>query len=153
MRRPSTLGAGWMPMQPPVRRAHRLWPRIRHQLLIFGGLFCLALLTGLLRTGRGWLVIGLVWALLGLLGNAPSWRWRFTRLTEWAAVAALAVVVATGAQSIPPKVKTPVQVEATQTDQLAQTRCGVVNLYVQLSQGFPALPDATPCPTKPKGGR
>jgi hypothetical protein len=135
-----TLGAGWAP--PP-----RVWPKIRRQLVIVGGLTLIALFTGILASPRGGLAVLLAWALTNLFLGASG---RFRKGLEWAAVAALAVIVATaGAPKVnAPQLKAPVTVDAAQTDQLQQIREGVVNLYEEIARGFPG-PDQ---PAKPKEG-
>jgi hypothetical protein len=154
MRNQPRLGAGWMPMPPPASPRHRLGPRLRRELLIWGVLFTVALLTGVLRSPRGWLAIVIARALVGLLGNYRSDGWRHVgrALTSWAAVAALAVIVG-GVSPGPPQVKAPplkapVKVEATQTDRLEVIRHQVIELWGRAATGFS---QATTNPTRKEG--
>jgi hypothetical protein len=131
--------------------APRVWPKIRRQAIIGGGLTLVALFTGILASPRGGLAVLLAWALANLFLGASG---RFRKGLEWAAVAALAVIVATatagatGPKITAPQLKAPVTVDAAQTDQLDQIRQGVINLFEQIAQGFPG-PDQ---PAQPKEG-
>jgi hypothetical protein len=133
------------PADPP-----RVWPKVRRQLLIVGALFTVALLSGVLRTDRGWLAIGLGWALVGLLGNARAQRRGGRTVVEWVAVAALAVIVATAAPTqIRAPLKAPVKVDASQVDQLEVIRRQAAEIWARAAAGFSR---ATTPPTK-QGGR
>jgi hypothetical protein len=135
---------------PPPAPVPRVWPKVRRQLLIVGALFTIALLSGVLRTDRGWLAIGLGWALVGLLGNAHAQRRGGRTVVEWVAVAALAVIVATATPTqIRTPLKAPVKVEASQTDQLEVVRRQVAEIWARAAAGFSR---ATTPPTK-QGGR
>jgi hypothetical protein len=135
---PPTLGAGWGPMAAPPATS-RLWPKIRRQIIIIGGLTLVALFTGILASPRGTLAVMLAWALVNLLASSHQ---RFRTLLQWVAVGALAVIVATAVTTSPkvqaPPLRPPARVDAAQADQLAQLREGVVNLYEQIAKGFPS---------------
>ena len=128
---------GWSPLSTPPRNGGRL----KRQAIIVGGLTLVALFTGILATPRGWLAVGLSWAVVGLIGNHRAQGHTLRTLVEYGAVAALAVIVVT-AGAAPPATTKQVRervpkVEAAQSGQLAELREGVANLWADLAQGFP----------------
>jgi hypothetical protein len=130
------------PQSAPVPR---VWPKVRRQLLIVGGLFTIALLSGVLRTDRGWLAIGLGWALVGVVGNAHAQRRGGRTVVEWVAVAALAVIVATATPTqIRAPLKAPVKVEATQVDQFEVVRRQLAALLQRARDGAAQVGKPTP---------
>jgi hypothetical protein len=122
---------------PPPAPVPRVWPKVRRQLLIIGALFTIALLSGVLRTDRGWLAIGLGWALVGLLGNARAQRRGGRTVVEWVAVAALAVIFATATPTqINAPLNAPVKVEASQVDQLEVIREAAAGIWERAATGW-----------------
>ena len=132
---------GWSPMTTPPRNGGR-FPRAKRQAIIVGGLTLVALFTGILATPKGWLAVGLAWAVVGLVGNHRAQGHTLRTLVEYAAVAALAVIVVT-AGATPPATTKQVRerapkVEAAQGGQLQELREGVASLFEQIAKGSPA---------------
>jgi hypothetical protein len=136
-----------MPFPAPMPARARLWPRVRHQLIILGALFSGALLLGILRNRAGLLAVALAWVVIGFIANR-GWRVAI----EYAAVAGLVLALgAAGAAA--PNVRAAAdrpapKAEAAKGD-LEQARQGVIDLWAQIAQGFPG-PSPTPEPKPSK---
>ena len=145
MRHPPLMPSWGAPPQPT-----RGGVRIPRPVVILLGLLTVGLLAGLTRSPRGLLVIAAA-CLLVATWDASRRGGGILRVVALLALLMLAAPAPISEQ--PSHRKAPMTVEATQADQLAEARCSVVSLYASLAQGFPALPDATPCPPSRKRGR
>jgi hypothetical protein len=150
-------GNGWPPMPPlPSTRPGRIggaWARVRHQLAIVLALFTAALMFGMLRSPRGWVVVVLAWALLGLLASHRANGRGLRAATEYALVVALVVLVS-AALAVPvsphakPTARTrPRPPAAQEAPTLEDVRGKVADLWQQVAGGFSRVMPA------PKEGR
>ena len=118
---------GWGPITTPSaqRLGQPIWVKPVRELAILGVLAFAAAWLGLLPGLRGWLIVLLGRAVLDLLHNHRRELFRPATL-KFAVVGALAAVIITTVPAAPktraPELKSPIKVEASQTDHLEQAR-------------------------------
>jgi len=125
------------PGQPTPPQPARLRGRVGHQLVIGLALLTVGLLSGLTRSGRGLLAIGVAWVVLGLLAThrAAGLRQAVRACTEYAMVAALVLLVVGAAPApaeAPPRRPPAAKAKPAQGDPLEAARARLADIRERL---------------------